>query len=338
MKLDLFKEVKNTLEKIDVQDFISELSDYLKNFIEKINDKLSENTEKFTTITQIEEQYNLTYQSAITLNKENSKNLKEYAKNMSEDEKMYYVSYKYENKDNYSISEYDNEGNWKNLMVSSEELPKDVMPSMVLRKEKDKFVIDEKATEEIINKAIENAKQIANEQNTELDYLRQEDCLYYVVDGNLESAYLQNLNIDVIFEEVDLPEELKGKIWKDDFLIYKNGEYSLQRELTDALFESFISFSEYEKMREEFIETSKIKENNPNIRYKVLSYNEEKETTTLYYEDNGIKEIEVPNKLLPYRVYEWKILYYKDGGFVTDIEATKESYEKWKNEKNGGTI
>ena len=333
MKLDLFKEVKNTLEKLDVQDFISELSDYLKNFIEKINDKLSENTEKFTTITQIEEQYNLTYQSAITLNKENSKNLKEYAKNMSENEKMYYVSYKYENNDNYSISEYDNEGNWKNLIVSSEKLPKDVMPSMILRKEKDKFVIDEKATEEIINKAIESAKQIANEQNTELDYLRQEDCLYYVVDGNLESAYLQNLNIDVIFEEVDLPEELKGKIWKDDFLIYKNGEYSLQRELTDALFESFISISEYEKIRKEFIETSKIEENNPSLRYRVLSYNEEKETTTLYYEDNGIKEIEVPNKLLPLRVYEWKILYYKDRGFVTDIEATKESYEKWKNEE-----
>lgn len=333
MKLDLFKEVKNTLEKLDVQDFISELSDYLKNFIEKINDKLSENTEKFTTITQIKEQYNLSYQSSLILNEKNSENLKEYAKKMSEDEKMYYVSYKYENKDNYSISEYDNEGNRKKLIVSSKELPKDVTTSMILRKEKDKFVIDEKATEEIINKAIESAKQIENEQNAELDYLRQEDCLYYVVDGNLETAYLKNLNIDVIFEEVDLPEELKGKIWKDDFLIYKNGEYSLQRELTDALFKSFISISEYEKIREEFIETSKIEEINPDIRYRVLSYNEEKETTTLYYEDNGIKEIEVPNKLLPLRVYEWKILYYKDGGFVTDVEATKESYEKWKNEK-----
>lgn len=328
MKLDLFKEVKNTLEKLDVQDFITELSDYLKNFIEKINDKLSENLGKFTTITQIKEEYNLSYQSSLTLNEKNSENLKEYAKNMSEDEKMYYVSYKYENKDNYSISEYDNEGNRRKFIVSSEELPKDVTTSMILKKEKDKFVIDEKATEEIINKAIESAKQIANEQKAELDYLRQEDCLYYVVDGNLETAYLKNLNIDVIFEEIDLPEELKGKIWKDDFLIYKNGEYSLQQELTDALFESFISFSEYEKMREEFIETSKIEENNPDIRYKVLSYNEEKETTTLYYEDNGIKEIEVPNKLLPLRVYEWKILYYKNGEFVTDVEATKESYEK----------
>lgn len=338
MKLDLFKEVKNTLEKIDVQDFISELSDYLKNFIEKINDKLSENTEKFTTITQIEEQFNLTYQSAITLNKENSKNLKEYAKNMSEDEKMYYVSYKYENKDNYSISEYDNEGNWKNFIVSSEELPKDVTTSMILRKEKDKFVIDEEATKNIIDKAVESAKQMSNEQTAELNYLRQEDSLYYVVDANLETAYLQNLNIDVIFEEVDLPEELKGKIFTDCFLRYKNGEYIWEKELTDKFFKSLISISEYEKMQEEFINTSKIEENNPDIRYKVLSYNEEKETTTLCYEDNGIKEIEVPNKLLPYRVYEWKILYYKDGGFVTDIEATKETYEKWKNEKNSGTI
>lgn len=319
MKLDLFKEVKNKIEKIDV-----------KNFIKELSDKLSENTEKFTTITQIKEDYNLNHQSSLILNEKMSEILKEYAKNMSEDEKMYYVSYKYENKDNYSISEYDNECNTKKFIVSSEELPMDVTTSMILRKEKVKFVIDEKATEEIINKAIEGAKQIANEQKAELDYLRQEDCLYYVVDGNLETAYLKNLNIDVIFEEVDLPEELKGKIWKDDFLIYKNGEYVLDKKLKEHLFESFISISEYKKIQENFINTSKIEENNPNIRYKVFSYNEEKETTILYYEDNGIKEIEVPNKLLPHKVYEWKIFYYKDGKFITDIEETKESYEKWK--------
>ena len=331
MKLDLFKEVKNTLEKSNVQDFISELSDYLKKFIEKVDDKLSD-FKKFTTINQIKEEYKLNYQSSLALNEKNSENLKEYARNMSEEEKMYYVSYKYENKDNYSISEYNNEGNRKQFIVSSEELPEDVTNNMILRKENDKFVIDEKATGEIINKAIESAKQIANEQTAQLNYLRQEDCLYYVVDGNLETAYLKNLNIDVIFEEINLPEELKGKIWKDDFLIYKNGEYSLQQELTDELFKSFVSNSEYEKIREEFIKTSKIEENDPSLRYKVLSYNEEKETTTLYYEDNGIKEIEVPNKLLPLKVYEWKILYYKDGEFVTDVEATKESYEKWKKE------
>ncbi len=329
MKLDLFNEVKNTLEKLDVQDFINELSDYLKNFIEKINDKLSENTEKFTTITQIKEDYNLSHQSSLTLNETNSENLKEYAKNMSEEEKMYYVLYKYENKDSYSISEYDNQGNSKNFIVSSEELPKNMTTNMILRKEKDNFVIDEKATKDIIDKAVKSAKQIESEQTAQLNYLRQEDCLYYVVDANLETAYLQNLNIDVTFEEMDLPQELKGKIFTDCFLRYKNGEYIWEKKLTDDLFQNFISNSEYKKIQEEFIKESKIEENNPDIRYKVFSYNEEKETTTLYYEDNEIKEIEVPNKLLPHRVYEWKILYYEDGKFRTDIEATKESYEKW---------
>lgn len=330
MKLDLFKEVKNTLEKLDVQDFLNELSNYSKNFIEKINGKSLENSEKFTTITQIKEDYNLSYQSSLTLNEKNREHLEEYAKSMSEEEKKYYVSYKYENKDSYLISEYDNQGNNKNFIVSSEKLPKNVTTSMILRKEEDNFVIDEEATKNIMDKAIESAKQIANEQTAELNYLRQEDCLYYVVDGNLETAYLQNLNVDIIFEEIDLPEELKGKIGKDDFLIYKNGEYALKKELTDDLFKQFISVSEYEKIQEKFIKESKIEENNPDIRYKVLSYNKEK-TTTLYYENNGIKEIEVPNQLLPHKVYEWKILYYKDGAFVTDIEATKENYEKWKN-------
>lgn len=68
MKLDLFKEVKNTLEKLDVQDFINGLSDYLKNFTEKFN-----HTKKFITITQIKEDYNLSCQSSLTLNKKTVK-------------------------------------------------------------------------------------------------------------------------------------------------------------------------------------------------------------------------------------------------------------------------
>lgn len=320
MKLDLFKEIKTKLEKLDVQNFIRELSD-----------KLSNNSEKFTTITQIKEEYKLNKQSSLDLNEINSKNIREYAKNMSEEEKIYYVSYKYKNKGSYSICEYDNKCNTKNFIVDSKEVPKNVSTDMILKKEEDKFVIDEKATKEIINKAVESAKEIANKQTDKLNYLRQEDCLYYVVDANLDTAYLQNLNIDVIFEEINLPEELKGKIFTDCILRYKNGEYIWEKELTDDLFASLVKSSEYEKIQKEFIKTSKIEEINSATRYKIFSDNDKKDTTTLYYEDNGIKEIEVPNQLLPHRVYEWKILHYEDGKFKTDVEATKENYEKWKN-------
>lgn len=160
--------------------------------------------------------------------------------------------------------------------------------------------------------------------------LREEECLYYVVDVTKDAVYLQNLNIDVAFKETALPQQIKEEINTDTILRYKDGEYFIEEKLTQEFLENMVSTKDYQKIQQEFINKSKIEDNNPETRYKVLSQNDENDTTTLYYEKKGIKEIEVPNKLLPYNVKNWKIFYYEDGKFKTDTEATKENHEKWK--------
>ena len=67
--------------------------------------------------------------------------------------------------------------------------------------------------------------------------LKQEECLYQVVDRSLNGVYLQNLKSNKVFEETDLPKELLDKIGNDYILRYKDGEYIYEEELTDKFME-----------------------------------------------------------------------------------------------------
>lgn len=67
--------------------------------------------------------------------------------------------------------------------------------------------------------------------------LKQENCLYQVVDRSLNGVYLQNINSNKVFEETDLPKELLDKIGNDYILRYKDGEYIFEEELTDKFME-----------------------------------------------------------------------------------------------------
>ncbi len=67
--------------------------------------------------------------------------------------------------------------------------------------------------------------------------LKQEDCLYQVVDRSVNGVYLQNLYNHKVFEEKELSEELLNKIGNDYILRYINGEYVFEEELTDKFME-----------------------------------------------------------------------------------------------------
>lgn len=71
------------------------------------------------------------------------------------------------------------------------------------------------------------------------DDLKEEECLYQVVDRSLEGVYLQNLNNNKIFEERDISPDLLDKIGNDYILRYKDGNYVFEEELTDKFMERF---------------------------------------------------------------------------------------------------
>lgn len=75
--------------------------------------------------------------------------------------------------------------------------------------------------------------------------LKQEDCLYQVVEMSLDGAYLQNLKDNKVYKETDILEEILRKIGNDTILKYKNGKYTIEEELTEKFFEGLIDINEY---------------------------------------------------------------------------------------------
>lgn len=167
---------------------------------------------------------------------------------------------------------------------------------------------------EYLNKSKE---EVFNEPNESLNNLREEDCLYYVIDSDLETVYLQNLNNNIKFRENDLSPEIKKQVFTDCILRYKNGKYIWDKELTDKFMATLVSAVEFNKIKEKFIKETNIQDNEPNTKYNVLLH--EEDYTTLSYENNGIKTVNVPNVLMPFGVNNKKVYIYKNGKFELSI-------------------
>ena len=173
---------------------------------------------------------------------------------------------------------------------------------------------------EFINNLMQHLK--TNNRND----LREEGCLYQVIDIGDDIVYLQNLNIDVVFEEKCLSKDIKKEINPDTILRYRNGEYIIEDKLTEEFFKNLVNIQEYKRIQDKFIRESDIKKYNPDKRYKVLL---KKENYTIIHDiNNNENTMEVPNELLPYHVHRNKVFYYENGKFKTDIEATKVEMQK----------
>lgn len=92
----------------------------------------------------------------------------------------------------------------------------------------------------------DQSKNIDEKQN-----LREENCLYQVVDISKDGVYLLNINNNRIFEETNISKELKDKIGNDYILRYKDGTYIFEEELTDDFFNNLTDINEYKKKMEE---------------------------------------------------------------------------------------
>lgn len=222
MNLELFnKTLENARENKEVVVFVKELSNYLEKEEHKIMD-----------MTEIEEKYNLNYDSAFELKRRRNEILKEYICEQKI-EKLYYVSYKNPDKDIYKIIECNQKGDNASFYLSKEALPDGIAVDKVISKKGNQFEIDEGTTKTIIDRIEEGAKQIANEQNAKLLGFREEDGLYRVVDFSNKGVFLKKINNTKIFEETNISKEVKDKIGNDAILRYKNGKYIYEEDLTD---------------------------------------------------------------------------------------------------------
>ena len=175
-----------------------------------------------------------------------------------------------------------------------------------------------KEISEFLNKFTHDISNLAKKEIDETECFREENCLYHVVEGRKDSIFLQNINTGKIFEETKLSDELKNNISTDFVLRYKNGEYLIEEDLTEKFFDSLVDVKEYERLQQNFINTTDLDTLNSNARFKILSRNEN--NTVFYFVNDSTNTIEVPNALVPFFADENKVFYFDNDNIKFEID------------------
>ncbi len=149
--------------------------------------------------------------------------------------------------------------------------------------------------------------------NVETNNLEQKECLYQVVEIGTNYAFLQSTSNNQISKKTDIPKEILEKIENDTVLQYKNGEYSIEEELTQKFMDSLIGIKEYKTIKNNFEKHSNILKIDQNMTYEIQE--KRKDYCILKYGHDEKNTIEVPNELIPFWANEGEKLYYKNGQF-----------------------
>ena len=218
MNLDLVNDLFNNLkENKFVQNFIKELSNYLKNNlnfnneeIPIIEDILSKN--KFTTGNQNSIRWNL---DDVVL---------KYSQTNSVNDALYFVKEKREN--SYIILEA-KDGKIEEIEINKKDISSEVKVNDVLKFQNNNFIVDNYSTNELQEEIKNMAKKILNKQNINLNKHRKEGHLYMVTEELGDNRFLLDLTdaSKTEFEEVNIPNDLLSKATEGIVLIYNNGKY-----------------------------------------------------------------------------------------------------------------
>ena len=166
---------------------------------------------------------------------------------------------------------------------------------------------------ELSNHLKKGDNQLSNENSIKENNLKEENCLYQVVEMDTDGAYLQNTNNNRVSKETDIPQELLDKIGNDSVLRYKDENYIYEEELTQKFLDNLVDIKEYKKIQENFAKESNIQELAQTTNYEIESRSDN--YSLLSYTDKEKHTIKVPNELIPFWSKEGDGLYYKNGKF-----------------------
>lgn len=218
MNLDLFKNLINsTKENNIVQNFINELGDALE--------KHSERNE-ITLVDKILNGRKLTASYRDKINIEKGNLISNYSKETSDKGDLYYIYSKNSN-NTYNIGKEKN-GNYEgDIEMTEKELPIGAGVDSILREKNGRYLLDEKATEEVQEELTELINRLLEEQDRTLNEQRVDGHLYEFVEKSGDSAWLidkTNYTGDC-FEEVDFPREALDEAKEGEIFQYINGQY-----------------------------------------------------------------------------------------------------------------
>ena len=116
-----------------------------------------------------------------------------------------------------------------------------------MRKFTDNFIKELNEHLENFTLKVDIRREKQNNLEEKLDNFREEGGLYQVVDLSSKGAFLQNMRTNRIFEETNIPKDLKNIISNDYILSYKYGTYIWEEELTNKFYEGLIDIREFMK-------------------------------------------------------------------------------------------
>lgn len=168
---------------------------------------------------------------------------------------------------------------------------------------------------ELSNYLEKQNNKLLNEEHNRKDngILKQENCLYQVVEIDVDGVYLQNTENNSVSKEMDISKEILNKIGNDSVLRFKDGSYIYEEELTNQFYDSLIDVKKYKNIQDNFVKESNILEIDSDTRYKIELSKDN--YCLLSYENNGKSTIEVPKELIPFWAKNGDNLYYKNGKF-----------------------
>jgi len=160
----------------------------------------------------------------------------EYAEQNFSNESMYFVqdckktywsnNKKHYNNNVYSVLKVEN-NQIEEIEINKRDMPSNIGVNDVFTINKDKYVINDIATEELQEEIMNMAKEIIDKQNAKLDSYRKEGHLYMVSEELGNNRFLLDLTdaLDFEFEEVDIPKDLLDRATEGAVLKYINGTY-----------------------------------------------------------------------------------------------------------------
>lgn len=224
MNLDIFNDLVNDVKNSsEIQNLIKEVKKYLENNIIK-NDAKEE-------IPMV----NPTYDGERIITKYRDEMLTKrleilnnYAQNTQNKGEMYYIySKNSESENSYNICICVEDRSHIVIEKSQEELPSGAIVGSVLRKNNDRFIIDEKATKTISEKLDNMKSQLLEEQREFLASQRIEGHMYEMAEKSEDRALLFDITAgkDEGFEEIDFPLELLNESKEGELFVFEDGEY-----------------------------------------------------------------------------------------------------------------
>ena len=160
----------------------------------------------------------------------------EYAEQNFSNESMYFVkdskkTYWSNNKEHYNNNVYTvlkvENNKIEEIEINKKDMPSNIGVNDVFTINNDKYVINNRATEELQEKIINMAKEIIDKQNAKLDSYRKEGHLYMVSEELGNNRFLWDLTDapKFEFEEVAIPKDVLDIATEGSVLKYTNGTY-----------------------------------------------------------------------------------------------------------------